>query len=68
MWSPVHRSHHGEVNPDHRLAVELLTEAADRLDDLAEMAELMDDHKWALHYRQLANEQRREAMTLLDDD
>lgn len=50
---------------------ELITDmvaAADRLDGMAETAELMDDSANALRFRHQANELRTQAMTLLDPE
>jgi len=44
-----------------------LTEAADRLDELAETAELMDDTDGAYQLRERALAIRMTAMRLLDD-
>lgn len=44
----------------------VLTEAADRLDSLAESAELMGDESTALGWRSKANELRLRAMTDFD--
>jgi hypothetical protein len=43
-----------------------LAEAADRLDELADVAELMDDHATEQHFRRDAERRRQRAMALLD--
>lgn len=48
-------------------AVDLLAEMADRLDSLAETADLMGDEDCAARLRDHAAHRRGEAMTLLDD-
>jgi hypothetical protein len=50
----------------HRAAA-TLSQVADRLDDLAEMAELMDDEATALGLRADGARCGRQAMALLDD-
>lgn len=52
---------------DPRRAAETLSRTADRLDELAEMAELMDDDATALRLREDGARCRRHAMALLDD-
>jgi hypothetical protein len=47
--------------------VSALTRSADRLDDLADTAELMGDADSAASYREQAVDCRMRAMTLLDD-
>lgn len=51
---------------DPRRAAETLSRTADRLDELAEMAELMDDDATALRLREDGARCRRHAMALLD--
>lgn len=46
----------------------VLGSVADRLDALAEMAELMGDDHGASRYRDAAADRRREAFDLLDGD
>lgn len=61
------RWHDGRVHADDRLTYERLTASADRLDSLAEVAELMDDEAGALRFRREAERHRSEAMAMLDD-
>lgn len=51
-----------------RAAVEALTAAAARFDELAELAELMDDQEGADRFRELAATRYSEAMPALDVD
>lgn len=50
-----------------RAAVPALTRAADRLDELADTAELMGDAAGAVRFRDEARSNRMQAMDLLDD-
>ncbi len=50
-----------------RDVAEELARAADRLDALAEVAELMDDEATARRFRHEGERCRMQAMTLLDD-
>lgn len=56
------------MDADRRRLVADMSQAADRLDELAEVAELMDDDAGAARFRQGADDRRRRAMTLLDDE
>ena len=49
-----------------RLAVAKLADAAGRLDELAEVAELMGDHEGADRFRAEGSRCREQAMLLLD--
>ena len=53
---------------DRRAAVEALTAAAARFDELADVAELMDDTAGAQRFRELAATRYSEAMAALDAD
>lgn len=59
--------HHGEVDADRRLELEELSATADRLDSMADTAELMGDLGGELRFRHAANRRRQEAMALLDE-
>jgi hypothetical protein len=50
-----------------RRTVSIVTAAADRLDSLAETAELMDDPEGAVRLRDHAVALRMQAMEMLDD-
>lgn len=54
------------MHADDRLTYETLQALADRLDSLAEVAELMDDEENALRFRRQAEDERARAMSLLD--
>lgn len=56
-----------DVASDEAVDLLALTEAADRLDGLAEMAEVMDDAAGADRFRDAAARARLRAMALLDD-
>jgi hypothetical protein len=56
------------VDRDRRAVVEELTAVAARLDELAEVADLMGDAAGARRYRDLAARRCAEAMALMDDD
>ena len=56
------------VDRDRRTVVEELTAVASRLDELAEVADLMGDTAGARRYRDLAARRCAEAMALMDDD
>ena len=51
---------------ERRRAARTLTEAAERLDELADVAELMDDDATAARFRSDAARCRDRAMALLD--
>lgn len=51
---------------DPKPEVSALAQSADRLDALADAAELMGDAAGAVHYREQAYECRERAMTMLD--
>jgi hypothetical protein len=55
------------TDPLPRSAVPALTRAADRLDELADTAELMGDAEGAARLRDDARANRMRAMDLLDD-
>jgi hypothetical protein len=55
------------VTADRQLVAQLAV-AADRLDDLADLAELMGDEAGAVRFRNEGSRCRRRAMTLLDPD
>lgn len=55
------------TDPLPRSAVPALTRAADRLDELADTAELMGDADGAARLRDDARANRLQAMELLDD-
>lgn len=55
------------MEPKRRDAVEQLTAAAARFDELAEVAELMDDAAGARRFRELAARRYAEAMSMLDE-
>lgn len=53
-------------NDRHGLVADL-TDAADRLDELADVAELMGDDAGAVRLRRAGADRRRAAMALLDE-
>lgn len=55
-----------QVGIDPKPEVSALAQSADRLDALADAAELMGDAAGAVHYREQAYECRERAMTMLD--
>ena len=55
-----------ELGPERRV-VSRLAEMADRLDNLAEVAELMDDADGASRFRAAGARCRDQAMSLLDE-
>lgn len=56
------------MEPDRRSAADALTAAAARFDELADVAELMDDAAGARRFRELAATRYAEAMSALDAD
>lgn len=56
-----------DAESGRRVELDALTRAADRLDHLAEMSELMGDADGAARLRSAASTARLRAMSLLDD-
>lgn len=55
------------MDADRRMEFEELTAVADRLDSLADTAELMGDPGGEARFRDAANRRREDAMSLLDE-
>lgn len=56
------------MDEERRRLVADMARAADRLDELAEVAELMDDDAGARRLRQDGADRRRRAMAILDEE
>ncbi len=58
---------HGRMDPERRHAATVARQAAERFDELADVAELMGDTDGAFKLRHRAAATRERAMLLLDD-